>query len=502
VRQLGRGGMGEVYLGQHPRLPRRDALKVLRTEISSDDSFRQRFIRESDSIAALDHPHIVTVYDRGDTEGRLWIATQYVDGADASQLLRDRYPAGMPVDEAVAITAAVAEALDHAHDRGLIHRDVKPANILLAQPDQDGTRRIYLADFGIARPLDDAAGLTSTNFTLGTFAYAAPEQLMGKAIDGRADQYALAATTYHLLTGTPVFSDSNQIAVISQHLTQPASAPSTMRPELAPFDAAFAKALAKNPHDRYRNCRDFAKALTDAAGSSGGDYPVSARTLLAPIPAIRPAASTRRRSSVRGMLAAAVTLALIAGAALLWHPWTQQDKAAAPTPPTTAAPSATTTPVRSSTPLPAPSTTPSPATTSSSPPPPPPSSAPANLSGATAAPTVAASSIAVVGSGCNSQSSPTVDSDGVPVYCAQFPSTDAFIWTREVVQFPCGPRTCVGVQTTLFGLDADTGVSICVTQTGWAPSACAYAVATATYRGDGPRPICTGLSAACNPGRS
>jgi serine/threonine protein kinase len=309
VRQLGGGGMGEVYLGQHPRLPRRDALKVLRTEISSDDSFRQRFIRESDSIAGLEHPHIVTVYDRGDNERRLWIATQYVDGSDAAQLLRDRYPAGMPVDEAVAVTTAIAEALDHAHDRGLIHRDVKPANILLAKPDQDGTRRVYLADFGIARPLDDPAGLTSTNFTLGTFAYAAPEQLMGKAIDGRADQYALAATTYQLLTGTPVFSDSNQIAVISQHLTEIAPAPSTIRPELGPFDAAFARALAKSPQDRYSNCRDFAKALTDAAGSSGGDYPASAPTQQAPIPAIRQvAAIPRRRSPARATLAAAVLL--------------------------------------------------------------------------------------------------------------------------------------------------------------------------------------------------
>jgi serine/threonine-protein kinase len=280
-RQLGTGGMGEVYLAQHPRLPRREALKILKADISNDDSFRQRFIREADSIAALEHPHIVTVHDRGATDGRLWIATQFVDGADAAQLLRDRYPAGMPADEVAAITTAVADALDYAHGQGLLHRDVKPANILLSRPDRDGNRRIYLADFGIARPLDDPAGLTATNFTLGTFAYAAPEQLMGKAIDGRADQYALAATAYHLLTGRPLYSDTNPVAVISQHLTEPPPPPSTVRPELAPFDAAFARALAKQPQDRFTRCQDFANALAAATTAAGG-YSATAPTQEAP----------------------------------------------------------------------------------------------------------------------------------------------------------------------------------------------------------------------------
>ena len=274
-RLLGAGGMGEVYLAQHPRLPRREALKILRADISIDESFRQRFIREADSIAALEHPHIVTVHDRGDADGRLWIATQFVDGADAALLLRDRYPAGMPADELAAITTAIAEALDYAHGTGLLHRDVKPANILLAHPDHDGNRRIYLADFGIARPLDDPAGLTATNFTLGTFASVAPEQLMGKAIDGRADQYALAATAYHLLTGKPVYSDSNPVAVISKHLAEPPPAPSTGCAELAPFDAAFARALAKKPEDRFDRCQDFARAITAAAAASGVSSPTA-----------------------------------------------------------------------------------------------------------------------------------------------------------------------------------------------------------------------------------
>jgi len=261
VRMLGSGAMGEVYLAQHPRLPRTEALKLLKPEISNGETFRARFIREADSIAALDHPHIVTVYDRGDTEGTLWIATQFVDATDAAQLMRDRYPAGMPVEEALAIAAAIADALDYAHDRGLVHRDVKPANILLSHPDHEDARRIMLADFGIARTMDDSAGLTATNFTVGTFAYGAPEQLMGEAIDGRADLYALAATTYHLLTGVPVFPASNPIIAMNHHLNSPPPRLAKTRPELADLDPILAKALSKSSADRYSRCTDFARAL-------------------------------------------------------------------------------------------------------------------------------------------------------------------------------------------------------------------------------------------------
>ncbi len=312
VRQLGAGGMGEVYLAQHPRLPRREALKILRPEISTDATFRQRFIREADAIAALEHPHIVTVFDRGESEGRLWIATQYVDGVDASRLLRDRYPAGMRADEVAEITAAIGEALDYAHGRGLLHRDVKPVNILLSDPDDEGNRRIFLADFGIARPMDDPAGLTATNFTMGSVAYAAPEQLMGENIDGRADQYALAATAYQLLTGSPLYSDTNPIAVISHHLTQTPPPPSSVRPELAHFDAAFGRALAKNPQDRFPSCRDFARAIAAAARRSGMGYAASAPTQEAPVAAaeVTPPRQTRWLPATLGA-AAALAFALV-----------------------------------------------------------------------------------------------------------------------------------------------------------------------------------------------
>ena len=279
--QLGAGGMGEVYLAQHPRLPRKEALKILRPDISADAGFRQRFIREADAIAALEHPHIVTVYDRGDTDGQLWIATQYIDGTDAAQILARRYPTGMPPNEVAEITTGVAAALDYAHAHGLLHRDVKPANILLSKPDTDGQRRIYLADFGIARPLDDPAGLTATGFTVGTVAYASPEQLAGNPLDGRSDQYALAATAYQLLTGTTPFPNSNPIAVISAHLTQTPPPPSTVRPALGDFDPVFARALAKNPQDRFARCQDFAHALTAA---TAGGYSATAPTQLAPTP--------------------------------------------------------------------------------------------------------------------------------------------------------------------------------------------------------------------------
>ena len=263
MRLLGSGGMGEVYLAEHPRLPRRDALKVLRVDVSADSGFLERFNREADLAAKLWHPHIVEIHDRGECEGRLWISMDYVDGTDAAHMLRDHYPAGMPATDAIRIVSAVAEALDYAHARGLLHRDVKPANILLAELE-DGERRILLSDFGVARDVEDVSGLTATNMTVGTVAYAAPEQLMALPMDGRADQYSLAATGYHLLTGLTLFPSSNPAVVIGRHLNAPPPTLAERRPYLAPLDAVFAKALAKDPNERFLRCVDFAHALAES----------------------------------------------------------------------------------------------------------------------------------------------------------------------------------------------------------------------------------------------
>lgn len=263
LRPLGFGGMGEVYLVQHPRLPRHDALKILPAEMSADQEYRARFNREADLVATLYNPHIVGVHDRGEWGGQLWISMDYIDGPDAGRLLREQYPAGMPAAEVVEIVTAVADALDHAHSRGLLHRDIKPPNILLTKPER-GRRRVLLADFGIARDSAEVSNLTDTNVTLGTVNYAAPEQLMGNSLDGRADQYGLAATAYHLLTGAPMFGSSNPAVVIGRHLNAPPPRLSDGRPELSALDPVLAKALSKNPENRFRSCSEFADALRHA----------------------------------------------------------------------------------------------------------------------------------------------------------------------------------------------------------------------------------------------
>lgn len=343
VRLLGSGGMGDVYLAEHPRLPRRNALKVLPTEVSADSEYRARFNREADLASTLYHPNIVGVHDRGEYEGQLWISMDYVDGVDAGRLLAERYPSGMPLDEVERIITALASALDYAHKQGLLHRDIKPANVMLTHPyDGDEQRRILLTDFGIARNIDDISGLTATNFTLGTVAYSAPEQLMGRHLDGRADQYALAATAHYLLTGSQLFPYSNPAVVISHHLHAAAPALANTHPKLAAVDPVLAKALAKDPDERFARCIDFAHALSEPSYEDELPSPV-ATTKSAPVPhrsivsaapvGPAPPQQSAMRSSRSRWLPAAVAVVVIllaSGIALAWQPWKRADSTSAP----------------------------------------------------------------------------------------------------------------------------------------------------------------------------
>jgi serine/threonine protein kinase, bacterial len=315
TRLLGSGGMGEVYLARHPRLPREDALKVLSAAVSTDGEYRERFLREAEIAAALWHPHIVAVHDRGEFEGRLWISMDHVEGTDAAKLLADRYPKGMPADLVARIVTAVAEALDHAHQRGLLHRDVKPANILIADPGTDD-ERIMLADFGIARKLGERSSLTGTNMTVGTVAYSAPEQLTADlGIDGRADQYALAATAFQLLTGSPPFQHANPAVVISQHLTARPPPIGARRPELSGLGGALEKALAKSPNERFDRCVDFARALANRSGVAVASTGADPEATLPSAAAARHAAPASTRSRTRLWVAGGAVVALAAVAA-------------------------------------------------------------------------------------------------------------------------------------------------------------------------------------------
>ena len=273
ARRLGSGVTGEVYLAQDPQSVHWVALKVLSPALSSDSEFRRRFQAETPIATTLYHQHIVAVHDRGESDGQLWLAMDYIEGVNAAQLMAERFPAVSPAGEVLAIITAVAEALDYAHQRGLLHRDVKPANILLTSRDE-GEQRILLSDFGIAPQLGAATG---TDVPSGPIAYAAPEQLTGPdtpdnpGIQGSADQYALAATAFHLLTGAPPVRHGDPAAAPDPAGDGAAPRLSDQRPELARLDGVFSRALAANPADRFASSLEFADAANDAAGISQGD---------------------------------------------------------------------------------------------------------------------------------------------------------------------------------------------------------------------------------------
>ncbi|MEV6213785.1 protein kinase [Nocardia sp. NPDC051833] len=264
-RMLGQGGMGTVYLARHPRLDRLTALKLLNRDLFADERVRARFEREADLAAGLDHPGIVTVFDRGTEGEQLWISMQYVDGIDAATV----DPMTLPPERAVQIIEGVADALDYAHGRGVLHRDVKPANILLARSSGGQGERVFLTDFGIARLRADSTHLTQQGMFTATLAYASPEQMTGAELDHRSDQYSLACALYWLLTGIAPFDspDPNEIIRGTLYLNPP---PLALRRQGLPpaLDAVLAAAMAKYPVARFDSCTAFAKAARQALTSN------------------------------------------------------------------------------------------------------------------------------------------------------------------------------------------------------------------------------------------
>jgi protein kinase-like protein len=257
---IGRGGMGVVYRAYDLRLKRPVALKLVAPTLARDERFRERFARESELVMSLEHPNVVPIYDAGDVDGRVYLAMRLVDGTDLGHLLRTDGP--LEPARATAICTQIAAALDAAHGRGLVHRDVKPSNVLL-----DSSEHVYLADFGLTRRLDDEAPELGTGGVVGTPAYLAPEQLEGRPADPRTDIYSLGCVLYECLTGEPVFVRDSRLAVAWAHLEEEPPQPSRSRAGLpAAIDAVLGRALAKDPEQRFATCSEFVAAARVALG--------------------------------------------------------------------------------------------------------------------------------------------------------------------------------------------------------------------------------------------
>jgi serine/threonine-protein kinase len=296
---IGRGGMGEVYKAQHPRLPRADAIKLLNNTYGSDPDTRARFEREADLVAPLSHPNLVNVLDRGTHEGQLWIAMEFIPGTDAAHMVID---GPLHPRLAVKIIAEVADGLDYAHRKGVLHRDVKPGNILITPgPDPMNPDAVKLTDFGIARMAQESdSNLTSVGMTVGTLRYSAPEQIGGEEIDHRADVYALGCSLYELLTATAPFDAPTSQGLMAAHMFNAPPNPAAMNPAVpAAMASVIAKAMAKKPADRFDTGRELAEAAQEALKGGGAPQTTRAQSTFAPVPAkpIPPQSSSPRSAA-------------------------------------------------------------------------------------------------------------------------------------------------------------------------------------------------------------
>jgi serine/threonine protein kinase len=257
----GRGGMGVVYKATHIALDRTVALKLIAPEISGDESFRERFKQESMTAAALDHPNVVPIYDAGEEQGQLYVTMRHVPGTDLRALIEQ---GALPPAEAASIIAQVAGALDAAHERGLVHRDVKPGNILIE--DREGKRRAYLTDFGLTKHAASESGMTKTGMFVGTLDYIAPEQLQGQAVDARTDVYSLACVLYQAVTGQVPYPRDSEPSKMWAHMGEDPPSVVTARADVPPaFEEVVKRGMAKKPEDRYPSTGDLGRAALAAA---------------------------------------------------------------------------------------------------------------------------------------------------------------------------------------------------------------------------------------------
>jgi serine/threonine protein kinase len=313
---LGRGAMGVVYVARQDSPARRVALKLINPTFAGDEVFRRRFLREATAAAAIEHPHILPVYAAGGSNGTLFIAMRLVDGHDLREILRGATE--LPLERVVRIIGQIGEALDAAHARGLVHRDVKPGNVLVTrQPDAEDADFCYLTDFGVSTwTTSSAAAITLTGQMVGTASYVAPEQIEGKSIDGRADLYSLGCVLYECLTGRAPFSGRQAAAILYAHLHEEPPPPSSIRPDLpAGVDDITDRALRKAPEERYASARELAHDLREAlAGTtrSPAKVPLASAPRRAPAPR-----SVGRPTRVPIVAVATVILVAAAGAVLL-----------------------------------------------------------------------------------------------------------------------------------------------------------------------------------------
>jgi hypothetical protein len=315
---LGRGGMGVVYRAEHPRLGATIALKVMEPELAVDEVFRERFVREARAAARIRHPNIIPIYDAGEWQGDLYIAMRYIEGDDLRSILRK--DGTLPVQQTHVIGLQIASALDAAHRSGLVHRDVKPGNILVEPgPDPDSASIAYLADLGLTKHVDSHGGVTGSGELLGTIDYIAPEQISGSRIDGRADVYSLACVLFECLTGSVPYVRENQAAVLWAHLHDEVPRATTVNPSLAgAVDAALARGMAKSREDRFSTGRELVAALQaslEAEAAPGREEAATRATRNSPPAAPALAAPARERRHARRGLAVAAAVGVVFGGA-------------------------------------------------------------------------------------------------------------------------------------------------------------------------------------------